>query len=207
MYDRQSWVYDVWSVVAESRALRRALELGAPQPHESVLEVAVGTGWLFQELVRNGHTGWRVGVELSPRMLARTRRRARSANGSEPLLARADARALPFASGTFDLVLNCYMVDMMSDADVLAVLTEFRRVTRPTGRLVLVVMAQQRAWVEALWMSVYRAAPSLVGGCLPVEAAPLVERAGWRVERQECVSQNAFRSELTLARSPARSGE
>jgi ubiquinone/menaquinone biosynthesis C-methylase UbiE len=48
---------------------------------------------------------------------------------------RFDGRALPFADGTFDVVLFCYVLHHARDAG--ALLAEARRVLKPDGRLVI----------------------------------------------------------------------
>src|SRR5690242_7853305 len=73
-------IYDLWAVFTEERARTRALEIAAIRDGESILEVAVGTGLAFEELVRRNATGQTEGVDLTPAMLARARRRIERAS-------------------------------------------------------------------------------------------------------------------------------
>ncbi len=85
----------------------RALEAAAIQPDERVLEMAVGPGMTFVEVLRKVYRNNVVeGVDLSPRIPARTRRLALSAGFRHLRLQEADARQLPFADATFDVLLN-----------------------------------------------------------------------------------------------------
>ena len=113
---------------------------------------------------------------------------------------RADARQMPFTAESFDVIMNCYMLDLIPESDIPKVLREFRRVLKPTGRLVLLVMARQNWLIQSIWMSVYTLSPTLVGGCRPVSLSAYLTAGGWRTEQGEQISQNGFRSELTLAR-------
>ncbi len=134
-------------------------------------------------------------------MLRRAHRRLSRSSGTAALL-QADGRLLPFATGIFDVILNCYMFDLLSESDIDEAIREFHRVLKSRGRLVLVTMAQQSWAVEPVWMWFRRHAPRVVGGCRPIAAAPFLTAAGWLIEQQERISQFGFRSELTLARPP-----
>lgn len=75
LYDKISRVYDVWGRLTESKARKRALELADIRDGAAVLEVAVGTGLAFEGIVRQNPHGENMGMDLSPGMLARARRR------------------------------------------------------------------------------------------------------------------------------------
>jgi ubiquinone/menaquinone biosynthesis C-methylase UbiE len=200
-YKHLAPIYDFWAELTESRAHTRALEWAAPQAGEAILEVAVGTGRLFARILEILGIGNAVGLDLSWAMLRRAQARLRRSGGPAPPLCRGDALRLPFADGTFDLLINCYMLDLMEQAQLPVVLSEFRRVLKPRGRLVISNMAVQAAWLNSIWMWLYRQTPSLVGGCRPVPGlSQLLGEGGWQVEKHELVSQSGFRSEVYLAR-------
>jgi ubiquinone/menaquinone biosynthesis C-methylase UbiE len=201
IYSRIAPVYDLWAAMTESRARRRALELSAIRDGESVLEVAVGTGLAFEEVMRKNPSGRNVGVDLTEAMLERARRRAAKVGGAFELR-RGDAHRLEFPDATFDLVLNSYMFDLLPEADFLPVLREFRRVLRPGGRLVLVNMAVGERWHQRLYEALYRLRPSLMGGCRGVALEPCVREAGFTGVHRESVSQLGFPSEVLRAEAP-----
>ena len=195
-----TWIYDLWSRLTESQANARALNVASARPGESVLEVAVGTGVLFAKLAGVGGLLRCVGLELSEAMLSCARHRLPKQRGSGHALCRGDARCLPFASGTFDLILNCYFMDLLSQGNICIGLKEFRRTLKPTGRLVLLVMARQSPMLQGIWMWLYAHLPGLVGGCRPVSVAEYLVKEDWRIDVRERISQLGFRSELILAR-------
>jgi len=205
VYDRLAPVYGLWAELVEGAARRRARELAAARPGEAVLEVAVGTGKFFSELRHAQPKARRVGVDLSPGMLRRARRRMHAQGEREAALCQADARWLPFPDDAFDVLVNCYMLDLLPEEKVATVLAEFRRVLRPSGRLVVVVMGQQGQSFQALWMWLYKHAPTVVGGCRPVPLS-LWLADGWKVEVHEPIVQRGFRSEVFLARPALRQG-
>lgn len=109
------------------RRTRDALGL---RPGQRVLDIAAGTGVSTAELARSGATA--VASDFSLGMLrAGSRRRNRQ---RFPFVA-ADALHLPFADGAFDAVTISF--GLRNIVDVPAALSEFARVTKPGGCLVV----------------------------------------------------------------------
>jgi ubiquinone/menaquinone biosynthesis C-methylase UbiE len=199
-YSRIASVYELWARLTESRARRRALELAAVRDGEAVLEVATGTGAQLVALARRNGSGRTVGVELADGMLRQTRRRLTAAGLDRIDLYQADARALPFADDSFDLVINGYMLDLLPNADIRVALREFRRVLRPAGRLVLSNMTVgERAW-HRHWDALYARGLSLTANCRGVLATPILSELGFIDIQREYVSQLTFPTELVSAR-------
>jgi SAM-dependent methyltransferase len=104
-------------------------------PGAQVLDVACGWGRHAIELAR---AGCRVtGIDLSPTLLARARKRAAAA-GVELELVQGDMRELAW-EGRFDLALSLYssLGYFLSDAEDLRVLRGVQRALRPDGAFVL----------------------------------------------------------------------
>lgn len=190
-------VYGAWAAVTETRAHHRALAVLESSPCADLLEVAVGTGTECARLALGPRRKLCVGIDLSASML----KRARRTSGQRTLLCQADARALPFCTGSFDCLLSCYMLDLIPDGEIALVLQEFNRVLRDRGRLVLVVMGQQAWALQRAWMALFRHVPALVGGCRPIDAAERLRESGWSLETQEPIIQSGFRSEILVART------
>jgi ubiquinone/menaquinone biosynthesis C-methylase UbiE len=105
-----------------------------------VLDAGTGTALLLRSLApRLADTARLVGVDLSSRMLEV----ARSALPSAELVV-ADAAKLPFGSATFDLVTSVTSLHLMPE--VRTVLTEWARVLRPSGRIVIATFTSVRGW-------------------------------------------------------------
>ena len=206
-FDLWSRVYG-WVLPFERKARMLGLDEVAVHAGEKVLEVAVGPGATFVEILRRVGPGGAVkGVDLSPRMLEKTRRRARRAGWTDVDVREADARRLPFADGTFDVVYNSYMLDLIPLGEIPVVLGEFMRVLKPGGRLALVNMSKPVAGRRTLYERLYEALPRrwvpyITGGCRPVVTAGAVERAGFRDVRREFVG-GLMAAEVVIARKAA----
>ncbi len=130
LYDR---VAARWVLGGLYRAV--AAEVSAVLPsNAAVLDVGTGPGRLLVEVAGRRPDLRLVGVDPSPDMVARARRRARAAG----LLGRVEvcvaaAEALPFRADSFDGVMSTLSAHHW--ADVAAAVTEQSRVLRPSGRL------------------------------------------------------------------------
>lgn len=122
-------VYDL-VVSSATRGMRREslarLEAGAG---DAVLLVGVGTGLDLPWLPPGPRYA---GIDLTPAMLERARRRAERA-GRVLDLRVGDAAALPYASASFDAVVMHLILAVVPDP--VAALAEAARVTRPGGEI------------------------------------------------------------------------
>jgi ubiquinone/menaquinone biosynthesis C-methylase UbiE len=196
VYGRLAPVYDVWAALTESRARRRAVELANVRDGEDLLEVAVGTGALFAELVAKNPHGRNEGIDITPEMAEKARKRV----GGRANVRVGDAHRLDFESGAFDLVVNGYMFDLLPQEDFPAVLGEMHRVLRPGGRLLLINMAASQKKRTALWTAIYKLNPAMMGGCRGVLLEQPVRDAGFELVHREELDQFGFPTELLLAR-------
>jgi SAM-dependent methyltransferase len=114
--------------VIERLRVRVLARLLAASPSSRVLEVGCGGGNVLERI-----PGRRVGVDLSPFILAKARARL----GGGARLARADAMALPFADGAFDRVFCTEVLEHVLEPE--AVVREMRRVLAPGGVAVVSV--------------------------------------------------------------------
>ena len=147
-----------------------ALAACAVRPGESVLEVGCGTGEMLVHLARAcGEGGRAVGVDLSPQMLARARRKLPA---RVPVLL-AEAERLPFARA-FGCILYSYSLSVLEDWR--ASLSLSLGCLAEGGRLVVLDFGKMRGWGALKWP--VRAWLSLHGVRVPLGVERFLEERG-----------------------------
>jgi demethylmenaquinone methyltransferase / 2-methoxy-6-polyprenyl-1,4-benzoquinol methylase len=204
IYTRLAPVYEAWARATESKARRRVLEVAEVRPGEDALEVATGTGVQLVRLARANRGGRTVGVEISEGMLAQTRRRLDGSGLGNVDVVEGSALELPFEDESFDLLLNGYMLDLLPLAEIPRALSEFRRVIRPGGRLVLSNMTKGERRSHRMWDWAYARGFALTANCRGVLAAPVLRELGFIDVSREYVSQMLFPTEIVTARKEDR---
>lgn len=131
-YDRIAPIYDAVEWLMEIRAHRWRRDLWSRVAPGRVLELGVGTG---KNLPFYPERCEIVAVDISERMLARARKKARRV-GVQVRLELADVQHLPYADATFDVVIATFL--FCSVLDPALGLAEARRVLKRRGRLLLV---------------------------------------------------------------------
>jgi SAM-dependent methyltransferase len=123
------------------RAMFRALiDLIAPQPGESVLDIGCGTGSLSRLLAQwTGGANPITAVDISPYLLREAAAlAAEDGLGGAITFAPGSAEALPFPDAGFDAA---FAVTVLEECDAERALAEIVRVTKPGGRIGIVVRA------------------------------------------------------------------
>lgn len=191
-------VYDLFGLLVESKARRRALEMIDIRGGENILEVALGTGLNFVEMLRRNPNGWVFGIDISPKMLKKAQKRIAKTGRKNYTLRLCDCRHLPFEENTFDIVVNEYLLDILPSSDFIPILSEFKRVLKQGGKMVLVNMTKGERRVHQFYEEIYKLKPPLLAGCRGVIVQPLLEQIGVRVLKREFVSKFGFPSEIVV---------
>ncbi len=202
VYDSVAKVYNLWAWLTESNARNRAIELADISDGLNILEVAVGTGMAFNELVGLNPNGKNLGIDLSPGMLKKARHRLQKQHITNYELRLGSAFKLTCENDSIDLLLNNYMFDLLSFEEMDKVLAEFKRVLKPGMKLVLVNMTQGERIGSRIYDFIYQLSPRLMGGCRGVKLSDRLKSHGLEVETREYHQQFLFPSEVIIARKP-----
>jgi len=162
MFDRIAPVYDAMNRVMTmglDRRWRRLTAELAVREGDRVLDACCGTGDLALADLKAG-AGTVVGLDFSPRMLERARRKSDAVEWLE-----GDMLTLPFEDASFDAVTVGFGVRNVDDLE--AGLRELRRVLKPGGRLGVLEITRPKGLLKPffrLWFDVF---VPLLGKVLP----------------------------------------
>jgi ubiquinone/menaquinone biosynthesis C-methylase UbiE len=202
-YAHVAWFYNLWGRLTESKTAGVVMEFAGVRGEERILEVAVGTGAVFENLVRQNRNGVAEGIDISASMLKRAVERMKSYPPERYRLQTGSAYRIPFPPDTFDLLVNNFMLDLCPEEDFSTILSEFYRVIKPGGRMVLATMAYGERWYNSLWPWIARHFPRLLTGCKPVSVRGYAAQAGFENIDSVSVSQNTFPSQVLRATKPS----
>ncbi len=192
MFDRIAPVYDVMNRVMTAGLdlrWRRIAAQSVVSPGDRVLDACCGTGDLAVAASKAGATV--TGIDFSPRMLERARRKLPSATWVE-----GDLLELPFDAGSFDDATVGFGVRNVADLE--GSLAELRRVLAPDGRVAILEITQPRGLLAPFYRVWFDRIVPLLGRLLkggtaytylpasvrrfpgPDELAELLRAAGFR---------------------------
>ena len=201
IYDRVALVYPLSTYFFHSRAHECALEMSGIRNGMRVLEVATGSGEMFRRLVRANTCGMTVGLDLSPNMAARTQQRIRAEFPEARTLCKAvDVRHLPFRRETFDAVMCCYLLELLSAEDIERTLEQIHRVLRPRGTFTLVLIGQNTEFFNQLYKVCNKVAPAFWGRQVEQRVPELICAADFSIVREQVVRQTGYPSRVLVAR-------
>ncbi|MEO7144308.1 MAG: methyltransferase domain-containing protein [Bryobacteraceae bacterium] len=200
VYDRLAEVYPVSSLLFHARAHKLALSTSGILDGMTVLEVATGSGEMFRRLVAANQTGATFGLDLSPRMASRTQRRIRREFPAASTLCKAvDVRTMPFRDASFDALVCCYLLELLSVQDIHLTVREFARVVRPSGVLTLILIGQNVPVFNRVYRVCTRVAPAFWGRQVERSIPALVQSAGFTITSDRTVRQTFYPSRILTA--------
>jgi demethylmenaquinone methyltransferase/2-methoxy-6-polyprenyl-1,4-benzoquinol methylase len=163
--DRYDLITVVLSYGRDRRWKRRLVNLAAPAPDARALDLATGTGDIAFAVRERGARV--VGLDVTRRMIELARAKAPRKGPSflvgekGPSFLVGDMMALPFTTGSFDLVTTGY--GLRNVPDLAAAIDEIRRVLKPGGQALSLDFDRP---ANALVRAVYLQYLAIVGGTL-----------------------------------------
>jgi ubiquinone/menaquinone biosynthesis C-methylase UbiE len=201
IYDSVAAIYPASTFFFHSKAHACALKHSGISNGMRVLEVATGSGEMFRRLVRANPGGTTFGLDLSPNMAAHTLRRARKVcPGAAAHCGAVDVRHLPFPGGSFDAVVCCYLLELLSQDDIGQTLREIRRVLRHDGSFSLVVIGQNVKFFNRVYRFAGDLVPAFWGRQIETCVPEMIRQAGLRVVDDRFVRQGFYPSRVLVAR-------
>ena len=204
VYDSVAPVYPVSTFFFHSKAHDYALRHSGIKNGMRVLEIATGSGEMFRRLVKANPKGATFGLDLSPNMAAHSLRRARkTCPEADAYCSAVDVRSLPFRHSSFDAVMCCYLLELLSEEDISVTLREIGRVLRPGGTFSLVVIGQNAELFNRVYGVAGKLVPAFWGRQVEHAVPEMVASAGLRIEKNHFVRQTFYPSRVLVFRKPA----
>jgi ubiquinone/menaquinone biosynthesis C-methylase UbiE len=201
LYDLVAPLYPISSRLFHAHAHAKTVEMLDIPNGSSVLEVAMGSGEMFDRLVRANPTGRTVGVDFSANMAAQSQAKIRKTyQGANAHCPCTDARQLPFADASFDVLVCCYLFELLSEEHMLEAIDEMGRVLKPGGRLGLILVAQNASSFNLLYKFCTSVAPAFWGRQVSSAMPDLLRSREFEIEAATRIRQLYFHSLVLIAK-------
>lgn len=201
-YYRLAPVYDLLAGAGESRLWEAGLRLLDIGDGERVLEIGCATGRALVKLARAvGGTGRVVGVDLSPAMLERARRRlTQSGRGTRVELRPGDALEVRLERGYFDAAFLAFTLELFDAPDIPKLLARCWDALRAGGRICVAALDDGgKGPLLRLYGWAHRRFPRTVD-CRPIPVLRFIIEAGFKIEKSLTADVWGLPAAVVLAR-------
>ena len=114
-----------------------------------------------------------------------------------------DVRSLPFADASFDAIVCCYLVELLSHDDIHKTLAEAQRVLRPGGRFSLIVIGQNKP----VFRYMYRIGGAMIrafwGRLVDNEVPDMIQQNGMKIVEDHYLRQGYYPSRVLISEHAA----
>lgn len=170
-----------------------------------VFEFGCGTGRfaarLLAEALPDG--AFYHGMDLSPTMVGLAQERIAPFGARARITLSEGGPPADEPTGSCDRFVSSYVLDLLSEAEIGAVLREAHRMLEPGGLLCLTGLTSGFDFASrtliGVWSRLHRLSPRLVGGCRPIELTTHLPATDWTVLHRETVAPFAVPSEVIVA--------
>jgi SAM-dependent methyltransferase len=189
----------------EDRALDALVAHADFEHAHSIFEFGCGTGRLAAQLFETilPDDCHYLGVDISETMVALARARLRRWADRVEIVRSEGIVPRHRAGGVYDRFVSTYVLDLLSEEAIDAVLADAGRRLRHDGLLCLVGLTRGQTpltmLVSALWTALHRVNPNVVGGCRPIVLREFLGEKSWRVRHHEVVAAWGIPSEVVIA--------
>lgn len=207
-YDRLGTRQD-WQRFYENAAIADLINHAAPGDAESVFECGCGTGRFAQLLLARHLPAMAryAAVDISSTMVGLAQKTLAPFGSRVKVIRSEGEMVVPAPPESFDRFFSMYLLDLLSDDDIRALLAEAKRTLRPGGLLCLASLTSGDGliarFVEKIWVGLHALRPSLVGGCRPISLREFLDDLDWRICHRQRVTSFGISSEVVVAQKVA----
>ena len=189
----------------ERRALDRLLLQLRLGDARALVEFGCGTGRLAARLLSE-HLPPEcryLGLDLSHTMVALARTRVATFGQRAEIRQTDGSPRIVCTSQAFDRFVSAYVLDLLPEDEIQALLAEARRILVPDGLVGIVSLTHGEQTAERavswIWKRVHVLRPALLGGCRPIDVAFALREGGFKILHRCVVSRFAIPSEVVIA--------
>jgi ubiquinone/menaquinone biosynthesis C-methylase UbiE len=189
----------------EDRATAILVAHGEFGTAQRVFEFGCGTGRFARRLLSEhlpDSARYR-GVDLSPTMVALAQRRLASFGSRAEVLLTDGSPPTAEPPSSCDRFVSNFVLDLLSEEDIAAVLREAHRMLEAQGLLCLSSLSTGQGLLARLaargWARVHAVRPALVGGCRPLDLLSWVPSRQWTIRHHAHVVPFGVPSEVVVA--------
>jgi len=187
-YDRIAWVFDWMEFPMETMASEKwRKKLFSYVEGHSILEAGVGTG---KNLPYYSPGKSVTGIDISERMLARARKKAKRMDHSFTLL-KMDVQALEFPDRSFDSIVSTFV--FCSVPDPVKGLEETRRVLKSKGRAYFLEHVRPRGFRGWIFDLVNPLFVRILGANINRNTVRNIEKSGFKILLEENLFSDIFK--------------
>ncbi len=210
-YDDARGVYNLIGAGQDTQAFYEDVATGKVIAHgdfasaESVFEFGCGTGRFGRMLLAEHlpETATYRGVDLSTTMIELAKNKVAEFGGRAEIALSEGGPPSYEPRAAFDRFVSNYVFDLLSEADIAAVISEAHRMLRSGGLLCLSSLSSGHGLISnaviSVWSFLHYLNPRLVAGCRPIEILPFLNDELWEVHYHEAVTPFGLPSEVVVA--------
>lgn len=189
----------------EAAAQRDLADHMALETCRAVVEFGCGTGRFAAELLRDRlpESATYLGLDVSAKMTALAEERLADYADRVTIRQTDGGARIDAPDAAFDRFLCTYVLELLSNNEIEAVLAEAHRVLAPGGLLGIAVLTRgptaASRLVSTVWSGLHRLSPWIVGGCRPITLEGRLAGEAWRPAHRNVVTAACVPSEVVVA--------
>jgi len=195
-----------WQRFYEDPAVSNMLTHAAFESAEAVFEFGCGTGRLARRLLEEllPPSATYQGIDVSETMVSLAQRALAPFGERAQVQLSSGEVYLEIDDASMDRFLSTYVLDLLSEEDILALLEEASRILVPGGLLCLTGLTKGAtplaAVIERAWVGLHHVRPQWLGGCRPISLPRFLEDRELSIEHHTQITSLALTSEVVIAR-------
>lgn len=175
---------------------------------QNVFEFGCGTGkfaaLLFEKYLPS--TAHYLGNDISSVMVDLAKERLKAYGDRAQVNVSRGGAKFPLVDHSVDRIVSSYVLDLLSEDDIKTFFAEAQRTLKPGGLVCLAGLTKgigiPSRIVSAVWSTVFRINPALVGGCRPIRLETFVGTTNWQIVYEHMVAPYGVPSEILVLRKP-----